>query len=68
MHRLRTVLVAVAGMSLLAMLAEQAWRPSMAQAETYVAGKFGVTFPQSFQRWRHDAGRHRRTRYVRSGA
>ena len=47
MHRLLTVVVAVAGMSLLAMLAEQAWRPSMAQAETYVAGKFGVTFPQS---------------------
>ena len=47
MHRLLTVMVAVAGMSLLAMLAEQAWRPSMAQAETYVAGKFGVTFPQS---------------------
>jgi len=47
MHRLLTVMVAVAGMSLLAMLAEQAWRPSVAQAETYVAGKFGVTFPQS---------------------
>jgi len=40
-------MVAVAGMSLLTMLAEQACQPSMAQAETYVAGKFGVTFPQS---------------------
>ena len=45
MDRLRTVVIAVAGMSLLVMLAEQAWRPAMAQAETYVAGQFGTTFP-----------------------
>ncbi len=47
MHIVRTGLAAIVGMSLLASLAYHAWWPSPAQAETYVAGKFGVTFPQS---------------------
>src|SRR5215467_2274723 len=47
MHRLRKAMIALVGMGLLAVLVQQACQPSMAQAETYVAGKFGVTFPQS---------------------
>lgn len=43
MHSLRSVMVGAVGISLLAC---HAWWPSTAQAETYVAGKFGVTFPQ----------------------
>ena len=41
MHRLRMVMAGVVGMSVLAALALQVWQPSTAQAETYLAGKFG---------------------------
>jgi opacity protein-like surface antigen len=47
MIRLRRTMIAFVGMGLLAVLAPHAFKPSVAQAETYVAGKFGVTFPQS---------------------
>lgn len=47
MRRLPRVMIAVVAMCVSVMLTPQAWRPSSAQAETYVAGKFGVTFPQS---------------------
>jgi opacity protein-like surface antigen len=42
----RSVMVFVLGASILAIL-PQAWQPTTAQAESYIAGKFGVTFPQS---------------------
>jgi opacity protein-like surface antigen len=47
MHRLRRVMVTVIGIGVLTALAQHPWKSPMAQAETYVAGKFGVTFPQS---------------------
>lgn len=46
MQRRRRLMIAVVGMGVLAMLAYYAAEPT-AQAESYVAGKFGVTFPQS---------------------
>jgi opacity protein-like surface antigen len=47
MRSFPTVMVRILAVSLLTVLAPQAWQPSTARAETYVAGKFGVTFPQS---------------------
>ena len=45
MHSLRTM-IGITAISL-ALLGQAAWWPSTGQAESYVAGEFGVTFPQS---------------------
>ena len=47
MQGLRMMMVRFVYISMLALLLQPAWCPSTAQAENYVAGKFGVTFPQS---------------------
>lgn len=47
MRRLPRVMIVVVAIGVLVMLTPQPWTTSTAQAETYVAGKFGVTFPQS---------------------
>ena len=46
MHQLQRTLLLVTTI-VLVILAQAVWRPSSLQAESYVAGKFGVTFPQS---------------------
>ena len=47
MRRLPRVMIAVVAIGVSVVLAPHTWNASIAQAETYVAGKFGVTFPQS---------------------
>lgn len=47
MRRLPRVMIAVVAVGVLVMPTPQTWNAPTAQAESYVAGKFGVTFPQS---------------------
>ena len=45
MHSRRKVMAIIVGAGLLAVVAQATGRPMNAQAESYVAGQFGVTFP-----------------------